>query len=198
MLTRSQTTTVLSSILFAAICAGTAQAQPTPPTDGAPPAPADATATEPAPEATPDAAPATETAPAVEAPPAPPAPPANPTKLAAGKTAFFTPAILFQGWFTLDRTNGATTDAFKLRRAEFHAKGQIIPDKVQYEINVDFAKVLETSKVTVPTTPSVDINNPQSRISALQDLYLTYLTTNAEICMLFHMNVEKRAVVHAD
>ncbi|MCE9573655.1 MAG: OprO/OprP family phosphate-selective porin, partial [Deltaproteobacteria bacterium] len=113
-------------------------------------------------------------------------PPANPTKLGAGKTGFFTPAILFQGWYTVDRNSGVTTDAFKLRRAEFHAKGQIIPDKVQYEINVDFAKVLETTKVTVPTTPTVDINNPQSKISALQDLYLTYLTKNAEISLGQH------------
>lgn len=125
-----------------------------------------------------------------EVPVEPPPPPPNPDKLKVSKEGFFTPAILLQGWFVADRgpsggdaTTAANTDTFRIRRAEFHAKGQLIPDKVQYEVHADFAKVLEPKSTTIPTTPPVTIKEPNSRLGVLQDVYLTYLTKHVDVSL---------------
>jgi hypothetical protein len=155
-LIRSRATKLLPFLLLC--LAGVAHAQ-TPPTEPPPPA-----------EVTEPIA------------PAPPAPPANPDKLKVAKEGYFTPAILFQGWYTVDANGGTDTDAFLLRRAEFHAKGQVVPNKVAYEINVDFAKVLETKTVSVPTVPDpTPVAQPLGKLSALQDVYITYLSKYAEV-----------------
>ncbi len=117
-----------------------------------------------------------------------PPPPPPPDKLKVGKEGYFQPSILLQAWLFADNgpvasdpMSTVTTDAFRIRRAELHAKGQIIPDKVQYELHLDVAKVLEPKTTVIPTDPPTSIKEPQSRLGALQDVYLTYLTEHAEI-----------------
>jgi hypothetical protein len=121
-------------------------------------------------------------------PPEPPPPPPPPEKLKVSKVGWFQPSVLLQSWFFVDNGptaadpgTAATADGFRIRRAELHAKGQIIPDKVQYEVNIDFAKVLEPKTTSIPTDPPTSVKEPQSAISALQDVYVTYLTKNAEV-----------------
>jgi hypothetical protein len=130
-----------------------------------------------------DEAKATEPATAPEPeppPPPPPTPPAPPDKVKVGIEGYFQPAILFQVWYFVDHAD-ATLNGFRLRRAEIHFKGQIVPDRIAYDINVDPAKVLETKNTTIPTTPPVTIKEPQGAISALQDLYVTCLTPYADV-----------------
>ncbi len=52
-----------------------------------------------------------------------------PRKLAVGTEGFFQPGILLQGWFLADRAD-ETTSTFRVRRAELHLKGEIIPGRV--------------------------------------------------------------------
>jgi hypothetical protein len=150
----------------------------------------------PAPEATPVPAPdAPEAVPAPEAPEAAPAPEAPeaapppeapaPRKLAVGTSGFFQPSILMQGWFVLDRTGDTTTSGFRLRRAEIHVKGEILPKQVAYEIMVDPAKVLEfqTQTVTDSNGDTVEVKQPVSPVSALQDFYITYLTPYLDVSL---------------
>jgi len=155
-----------------------AHAQPAPAPTTPPPAPAGEPPAEPAP------APTTEPAPPVEAAPVEPTPAveeeAPPEKLKAGKQGFFQPGVLLQGWYFVDRAD-KTTNAFRLRRAEIHVKGQIIPDRVAYAVMIDPAKVLEAQNVEIPTTPPITVKAPVGNISVLQDFYVTYLTPWADV-----------------
>jgi Phosphate-selective porin O and P len=157
---------VITVVVVLAGRAQLARAQPA----GAPPEPATAE-----PAATPAEAPPPE--------PTPPPPPPDVVadKVKAGKEGFFQPAILLQTWYFVDHLNDTTSNAFRLRRAEFHFKGQIVPAQVAYDINVDPAKVLEPKNTVIPTMPPTTIKEPQSAISALQDFYITYLTPYAEV-----------------
>ncbi len=92
-----------------------------------------------------------------------------------------TPSLLMQAWAYAEHTD-TTVDAFRIRRAEVHLKGAIIPDRVKYEVHADFAKVLEPKSTTIDTTPApVTIKEPQSKLAVLQDLYLTYVSRHAEV-----------------
>jgi hypothetical protein len=190
-LNRSRITKKLPSILvgLALLGGATASAQEAPPPDdgaGMPQPPPEESTQPPEPEARMMMPPPEEE----PVPEEPPAPPPLPEKLKASKEGWFQPAILLQGWFFVDNapsgadpTTSTTTDGFRIRRAEFHVKGQIVPNKVQYEVHADFAKVLEPKNTTIPTAPPVTVKEPQSSISALQDVYLTYLTRWAEVSM---------------
>jgi hypothetical protein len=65
------------------------------------------------------------------------------------------------------------TSSFRLRRAEIHLKGEIIPDKVAYALMIDPAKVLEFQYVDVGGGP---VKQPVSAVSVMQDFYFTYKT----------------------
>ncbi len=117
--------------------------------------------------------------PIAEPPPASTEPP--PDKLHVGEEGLWQPGLLAQGWFLVDNTGGTTPlSTFRLRRAELAVKGEILPKRVSYKVMIDPTKVRETTKVTVAGPPdamgnptTVDINNPTSAISALQDFYIT-------------------------
>jgi Phosphate-selective porin O and P len=168
----------------------------------------EAVAQAPAPEAPP--APAAEApAPAPEPPPAPPPGPAPapppaaeaPKQLSVGKEGFFQPGILFQFWAFLQNQNTDnapppdTVDTFRIRRAEFRAKGEIIPKAIGYYLMIDPARVLDVDSSTVPVTnvtpadpaepePSVTVFQPTlGVISILQDMMISYLSEYSDVTL---------------
>ena len=170
--------------------------------------PAPSTTPEPAPTpTTPDPAPApappvTPAPPAATPPSTPPPGPAaaepakpaerDPKKLPAGSAGFFQPGMLLQGWAVLDRAARMTASpcgpaetctTFRLRRAELAAKGEILPKRVAYRMMFDPAKVREFTNTTITDGNGmpVTIAQPTSRISVLQDFFITYLTEWADI-----------------
>lgn len=91
-----------------------------------------------------------------------------------------------QTWFVLDhvdRTADPMQSTFRLRRAELHFKGDILPKQIKYEVMIDVAKVLETQNVTLTDSngDTVTVKQPASAISTLQDFNLTYVTQYADI-----------------
>ena len=67
---------------------------------------------------------------------------------------------------------------YRIRRAELSAKGEIIPNEIAYGVMIDPAKTLEPQTTMVGTTT---VKQPVSAISALQDLYATYVTPYADV-----------------
>jgi len=179
---------IRSSILTIAALAGTAAAQPAP-SQPAPPEQPPATGQPPASPGEPTAPP-DPTAPMKPDEPRPPPQEAKrdepgPLKILVGKAGqgFLQVGILAQGWFLLERSDGATLSTFRLRRAELAARGEILPKHVGYSIMFDPAKVREFGNTTIPGPPDamgnptpVIIKQPVSPVSALQDFYITFLT----------------------
>jgi hypothetical protein len=125
-------------------------------------------------------------APAADAAPPPDAPP--PTKLSVGTEGWFQPGILLQGWFVVDHA-AATVSTFRLRRAEFSVKGDIVPKRVSYALVIDPAMVLDPKDTTVtvanqtpaPTDPkdpkmveTVTVKQPPRALSALKEVFITF------------------------
>ncbi|MGE0550873.1 MAG: porin [Kofleriaceae bacterium] len=186
---------VISSALVIAT-AQVAAAQPAPPPQPTPAQPAaPAAPAEPAPPAAP--APAAEPAP-VAAPVEPtPLPtdstqPAAPTKkLTVGKGAegFVQLGMLLQGWFVFDRADGASSppSTFRLRRAELHVKGEILPKRVGFGIMIDPAKILEltNSTITLDSGEQITVRQPPSggSIAAMQDFFITFMSSYADVSL---------------
>lgn len=117
-----------------------------------------------------------------------------PRKLAVGREGWFQPGLLLQGWFLVGRA-GETTTTFRVRRAELHVKGEIVPDLVAYGLMIDPAKVLEFRDVTArvanqdpapsdPANPeSVTTKQPASPVSVFQDLFITFRMPYADISL---------------
>ena len=164
-------------------------------------------AAQPAPSAAPEG-PATTTEPlqaradasADDVPPPPPPAPSKPAelpkKLAVGKDspgATFGPGVLLQGWFVDDTasvTNAAgqdvtiTSSTFRVRRAEISASGELIPKGVKYKVMFDPSRVRDTLTTTAAVDAAgkpVTIKTPVSALSTLQDLYITLVTTYADV-----------------
>jgi len=114
-----------------------------------------------------------------EAPP-PEAPP--PKKLSVGTEGFFNPSLLLQGWFTYDHADETTT-SFRLRRAEVHVKGEILPKQIAYEIHFDPARALEftNTELTDSGGDTVTVRQPQGNATIMQDFFITYLTDYADV-----------------
>lgn len=147
--------------------------QPT--TEGAPP-----------PVPAPEVAPPSPTEKPAEAPP--------PKRLIVGTGGFFQPGLLLQGWFLADRST-ETTSTFRLRRAELHAKGEVIPGLIGYGLMIDPAKVLEFQDKTLsvsnqdpaPSDPSkpetVTAKQPASAVSMFQDFFVTAMTPYVDVSL---------------
>lgn len=140
--------------------------------------------------------PATEPVAAVEATPAPKAEEAKAaSKVSVGKEGFFKPGLLLQGWFDLNRSGGNTTNQFKIRRAEIHAKGEILPGTIGYGVMIDPSKILEFGNSTIdvanqdpaatnPAAPEqVTVKQPVSNVSMFQDFYITLLSEFADVSL---------------
>ncbi len=109
-----------------------------------------------------------------------------PKNLAVGSEGLFRPGLLLQTWFILDhvgRSADPTQSTFRLRRAELHFKGDILPNQVKYEVMIDVAKVLEFQNATLTDSngDTVTVSQPASAVSALQDFNITYTTTYADV-----------------
>jgi hypothetical protein len=131
------------------------------------------------------------------APPAPPAKPAEelPKKLAVAKDspgAFFTPGLLLQGWFVDDfsstggdnSTTVSTLSTFRLRRAELSANGELIPKFLKYRMMFDPSRVRDTLNKTTAVDAkgaAVVVSTPASALSALQDFFITFQSTYADV-----------------
>jgi hypothetical protein len=185
------------------------------------PAPAPAAAAPP-PAVAPAPAPAPVVAPAAAPEPVPAAPaapeakkddaPAPPDKLTVSKTGFFQPSLNLQAWAIAEHLGNNRTDdnkwatSFRIRRAEFKAKGEIIPKTVSYMVMFDPARLLDLKATNVNnTTTSTDnmgnmtsTTTPVSTLgtvgaqggstiltgantSILQDVQLTYMTDYADV-----------------
>lgn len=130
--------------------------------------------------------PGSATPPAEDPKPDKPAEPPGPTKLAVGKDGQgrIQPGILAQGWFLLDRNGDkTTTSTFRLRRAEISVKGEILPKKVGVQIMIDPAKVREPTSTTLTDSggDTVTVQAPTGALSILQDFYITFLSTYADV-----------------
>lgn len=112
-------------------------------------------------------------------------PPEAPRKLAVGTEGLFQPGLLLQGWLLIDRAD-ETTSTVRLRRAEFSAKGDIIPGSITYALMIDPAKLLEFRDADLPVAnqdpaasdpdmpESVTAKQPVSAVSMLQDFIITF------------------------
>ncbi len=129
-------------------------------------------------------APASTSEPQVSSTDAPP-----PKKLSVGSKGWLNPGLLAQAWLQTDRAGGTTQlSQFRLRRAEISVSGEIVPKRFAYKVMFDPAKIRETQKVTVAGPPdamgnptTLVINNPTSAASVLQDFFITYLSTYADV-----------------
>jgi len=182
---------VLSLIAFTAPVG----AQPVP--DAPPPAaPSANPSADPPPIASP--APANAPAPPAEAKPADAKPPEDmPRKLAVGKDspgAFFTPGLLLQAWFIDDVSSGknaagedttvSTLSTFRIRRAEISASGEMIPKFVKYKVMFDPSRVRDTLATAIAVNAAgapVTVSTPVSALSTLQDFYITFQSTFADV-----------------
>lgn len=108
------------------------------------------------------------------------------------QSRLFQPGLLLQGWFIAERTTEMRS-TFRLRRAEMHLKGEMIPARVGYALMIDPAKVFEpqdtvimVSNQTPPVAPNgkpetITVKQPMSAISMLQDVYITFQTPFSDI-----------------
>jgi phosphate-selective porin O/P len=165
-----------------------APAEPPPP---APPPPIiDSTLPPPPPEATVPLPPE----------PLPPPPPAEEKeglldRLGVGKSSgFFQPSALLQVWYVISKTEAAegaesqpVDNTFRLRRAEFRIKGEIVPKTVSYFLNFDVAKTTPFTAQTVNVggggTGTVSVQQPGADRSVLQDVWITYITDYADVSL---------------
>ncbi len=109
-----------------------------------------------------------------------PEPEEFPKKLTVGTEGYFQPGVLLQAWFRIARSD-ATASTFQMRRAEMHAKGEIIPKLVSYAVMIDAAKVLEFQDTDLDvegsdseTPGTVTAKQPVSAVSVFQDLFITF------------------------
>ncbi|HEY4054958.1 MAG TPA: porin, partial [Kofleriaceae bacterium] len=102
-----------------------------------------------------------------------------------GTKGFLKPGVLLQGWFLTDRTAGATASTFRLRRAEIHARGEILPGRVAFHVMLDPARAREFGNTTVTDsggdTSTIKQPSVGSNSSVFQDLEIIYLTKYADI-----------------
>jgi phosphate-selective porin len=122
----------------------------------------------------------------VEAPPS--------KQLTVGTGGFFQPGLLLQGWFVATRST-ETTSTFRLRRAELHAKGEIVAGRLGYGVMIDPAKLLEFQDKTLsvsdqspaPSDPSkpetIDAKQPVSAVAILQDFFVTAMTSFVDVSL---------------
>jgi hypothetical protein len=143
--------------------------------------------------------PPTALSPAPLAPPVPsagPEAPPPPKKLTVGTGGLFQPGLLLQGWFVFDgcpscvNPTPTSVSTFRVRRAEIHMKGEIVPGVANYAVMIDPARVIEFQNVNVPVTPvnatspeQVTVRQPVGPATMLQDVYLTFPTEYADVSM---------------
>lgn len=130
--------------------------------------------------------------PAIVSPPQvpPPPPPAPPQALAVGKdgTGLFQPGGLLQFWAVASRQSvrapaDETSLFFRIRRAELKIRGDIVPERVQYQLVLDAARVLEPSQVDVatPSGGATKATGPSNAFNVLNDFFITFPTDFVDI-----------------
>jgi hypothetical protein len=163
--TRTLVSRVVLSALALSLVATAAQAQTAEPLPPPPPPPAE---TPPPP------------------PPAPvlvaakPAPAPAPTALAVGTKATFKPGILLQTWNLYEYTDHSA-DTFRIRRAEFTAKGDILPKLFSYALMFDTARLLDPQDAKIGM-PAITVRQPVGG-GVLQDVFVTFLSDYADVSM---------------
>ncbi len=115
--------------------------------------------------------------------------PALPSKLAIGKAGqgLFQPSMLLQFW-TLYQHADEDSLTFRVRRAEFKAKGDIIPGLLSYSVMLDPSKALLGKSDDVDVVD--DMGNvvgqaevPAGDHSVLQDFGLTFKSDYADVTL---------------
>jgi len=209
LLTATPVLLLASSAAFAQQAAPAAPAAPAPATP-APAAVAPAAAPAPEPVAAPappapapapvDVAPPPAPAEPLALPPAPPPPdalPTLPTKLGISKDGWWQPSALLQFWAFGAHQGSDYVTTLRLRRAELRVKGEIIPKFFAFNVMVDPARALESTKQAAPVTPattppsSVTTNQPTGYVlydvgansSILQDYMITFMSDYADVTL---------------
>lgn len=107
--------------------------------------------------------------------------------MAVGKKAngTFEPGVLLQFWTTYSHQEDTPdTLGFRLRRAELKVKGQIVPERVAYNVMIDAAKSPRFSSVTLTDSGGDTVTAVQpsgSDQSMLQDFSITFITDYTDI-----------------
>lgn len=96
------------------------------------------------------------------------------------KSHVFNPGVLLQGWIFGNYVESKTTSTFRLRRAELHVRGEIVPNTIDYAFMIDPAKALEFQDSRVGTNV---VKQPVGPVSILQDIFLTYRTRWLDISL---------------
>jgi Phosphate-selective porin O and P len=125
----------------------------------------------------------------VAEPPVSEADPATPPdRLKVGKeSGFFQPSVLLHSWTTFTHQDTKNTFGFRLRRAEFKAKGEIVPKRVSYQLMIDAAKAPKFKSVAVTDQASgavIAVTQPDGTDqSILQDFYITFTSDYADVSL---------------
>jgi len=125
-----------------------------------------------------------------------PEPPALPDKLSVGKNGgHFRPSMLLQFWTMFSREAGEDAFGFRMRRAEFKAQGDIVPELISYSLMIDAARMLDFRATEVPvegedpepTAPGVvTVQQPVASsvpYSMLQDYFITLQSEYVDFSM---------------
>ncbi len=109
------------------------------------------------------------------------APPALPKQLRVGKEGTLQFGSNLQAWFLLDDAD-ATTNTFRMRRAELSLKGDLAPKWLSFGLMIDPSRALEfkTSKLSVGES-SISVKQPPGSVSIFQDAYLTIKTSIGDL-----------------
>jgi hypothetical protein len=117
--------------------------------------------------------------------------PEKPKALAVGKdgNGSFQMSSLLQFWLVASRQDvlppaDKTSLNFRVRRGEFRLKGDIVPERVQYQLMVDAARALEPNQVDAAApggTGTVRAAGVANAFTLLQDFFVTFPTPIVDI-----------------
>lgn len=108
-----------------------------------------------------------------------------PSRLAVGTEGTFAVSANLTAWFVVSRRD-TTQSFFRIRRAELRARGDVVPDRVGYQVMFDGAKLLRFTDTSVPvlnqTPPPANSAPPQTVVvpappadtAPLQDFFITF------------------------
>jgi len=108
--------------------------------------------------------------------------------LAIGTGGWLKVGLLLQAWYGASQKDGDWTNAFRLRRAEIHVKGDLVPGWLRYGLMVDPAKILRGEDKTVEVVDdagnvigTAKVRQAPAVHSILQDFWIGLTTRWADV-----------------
>jgi len=98
-------------------------------------------------------------------------------------------SALLQFWFVASRQSvrppeDETTFNFRLRRADLRAKGDIVPERIQYQMMIDAARALEPNQVEAAApggSGTVKATGESKALTILQEFFITFPTEFVDV-----------------